>query len=330
VPAAPPRPVGSSDIAAAAALLSDAYPHRSHEPEWWNKPPKPNEALQWVVDSPSAAESSPAAYLSVWEVNTMKFRMDLIVHPAWRRHGLGGRLLDFLIAQAHAVGATSLQARPYSDGVDAVRLLEARGFRETMRMTGLLLDDIDAVALEPFSPLNTALEARGIEFTTLGAELRDDTESWRKLRDTNQAAQFGWPDPDPNPDGSPNEPETMDAFRARAARFGMIPEACFVAKVGETYAGYSALTVSDKAGSRAGSGGTAVRPEHRGLGIATALKARCIHWAREHGVRRLETSSGNPAMVRVNEKFGFRRTYVEVRLVVRIAAASAATPLAIR
>ena len=35
-------------------------------------------------------------------------------------------------------------------------------------------------------------------------------------------------------------------------------------------------------------------------------------------------------MVRVNEKFGFRRTYVEVRLVARMAAGSTATPSAIR
>ena len=289
MPAPLPRRIGSSDIATAAALLSDAYPHRSHEPEWWNKPPKPNEALQWVVDSPSAVVPSPAAYLSLWEVNTKKLRMDLIVAPAWRRRGLGGPLLDFLITQAHAVSATSLQARPYGDGVDAFRLLEARGFRESMRMTGLVLDDVGAVALDQFAPLTATLQARGIEFTTLGAELRDGPESWSKLRDTNQAAQFGWPDPDPNPDGSSDAPETVDAFRARAARFGMIPEACFVAKVGDTYAGYSALTVTDKAGSRAGSGGTAVRPEHRGLGIATALKAHCIRWAFEHRVLRLDT-----------------------------------------
>jgi GNAT superfamily N-acetyltransferase len=62
---------------------------------------------------------------------------------------------------------------------------------------------------------------------------------------------------------------------------------------------------------------TAVRPAYRGLGIATTLKASCIRWARDNGVRQLATASGNPAMVHVNEKFGFRRTYVEVRLVRR-------------
>jgi hypothetical protein len=42
-----------------------------------------------------------------------------------------------------------------------------------------------------------------------------------------------------------------------------------------------------------------------------------MRWARDNGVRQLATASGNPAMVHVNEKFGFRRTYVEVRLVRR-------------
>jgi len=65
------------------------------------------------------------------------------------------------------------------------------------------------------------------------------------------------------------------------------------------------------------SGGTAVRPEYRGAGLATALEARCIQWAQENDVRSLAPASGNPAMVRVNEKFGFRRTDVEVRLVRR-------------
>ena len=94
-------------------------------------------------------------------------------------------------------------------------------------------------------------------------------------------------------------------------------EACVIAKARGEYAGYSALTVTDRARTQAGSGGTAVRPAYRGLGIATTLKAGCIRWARDNGVRQLATASGNPAMVHVNEKFGFRRTYVEVRLVRR-------------
>lgn len=198
-------------------------------------------------------------------------------------------------------------------------LLDKHGFRETMRMIGLVLDDVAAVAVDSHDRIEASLAARGIRLTTLADELTADPLAWEKLADTNRAARFGWPDPDPLPDGREHEPETTAQFLARSHDFGMIAEACFIATDDERYLGYSALTLNDAARQQAGSGGTAVRPEHRGRGIATVLKARCIGWAKRQGIRRLATSSGNPAMVHVNEKFGFRRTYHEVRLVKRLA-----------
>ena len=297
-------------------MLAAAYPHRGHESASWGRRREPNDEQRWVADAP---DESVAAYLALWRVHEMQFRMDLIVHPVWRGRGLASSLLDFLIEQARGARATSLQARPYSSSADALRLLGSRDFRETMRMTGLVLDDVRAVSLEPFASLDSGFADRGIRVTTLADELESDTHSWEKLRDTNQAAQFGWSDPDPRPDGQPHEEETVDQFRSRSHEFGMIADACFIASVADVYAGYSALTVTDKTVGQAGSGGTAVRPEYRGVGIATALKARCVRWAQEHGIRRMVTASGNPAMVHVNEKFGFRRTYTEVRLVKRLA-----------
>ena len=295
-----------------------AFPHRAHEPAQWTGRTEPNEPVRWAVDPPPGAAHSLAAYVSLWNVHARQYRMDLVVDPAFRRRRLGRELVDFLIAEARGLGATSLQARTYAERTEALRLLESRGFRETMRMTGLELDDVRAVTVEDGETLRRTLEARGLRLTTFAAELRTDAASWEKLRDANQAAQFGWPDPDPNPDGTPQAPESVEEFRSRAEAFGMIPEACFIAEAGGEFVDYSALTIHDAARTQAGSGGTAVRPEHRGLGIATVLKACCIRWAQAHDVRRLATSSGNPAMIRVNETFGFRRSDEEVRTVVRL------------
>jgi len=264
-----------------------------------------------------APDRSVAAYLALWCVHDSRYRLDLVVDDRWRSRGLGRRLLDFTIREGRAVDAASLQARPYATDTPALDLLASRDFRETMRMTGLVLDDVRAAALPPLSDLDRGLTSRGIRFTTLADELTVDARAWEKLRDAHHASQPGWADPDPLPGGETEAPETVDQFRARALQFGTIAEACFIAAEGERYLGYSALTATDEARTQAGSGGTAVRPAYRGLGIATALKGRCVVWARDHGFRRLATSSGNPAMVRVNEKFGFRRTYVEVRLVRR-------------
>ena len=311
-----PRPLTAAYAATAAVLLAETYPHRRHEPERWGKRRPPNDEQRWIVAAP---DESLAAYLALWRVHEAQFRMDLIVQPSWRRHGLGTSLLEFLIERAREAHATSVQARPYASGSHALSLLATRDFRETMRMTGLELDDVKSALLDPALGLDARLAERGIHVTTLADELNASAESWQKLRDANQAAQFGWPDPDPRPDGRPHEPETVDQFRERSRDFGMIPEACFVAVKDDLYLGYSALTVTDDARTQAGSGGTAVRPEYRGLGLATALKARCVRWAQEHGIRRLVTASGNAAMIHVNERFGFRRTYEEVRLVKRLA-----------
>ena len=297
-------------------LLTAAFPHRAHEPAYWATR-TPNDTTRWVVDDPAGRPERVAAYLSLWNVHARQFRMDLVVDPEWRHRQLGGRLLDYLIGQARDAAAGSLQARTYAEQAEALHLLEARGFRQTMRMTGLVLDDVGAAVVEPADATRRALDAHGLRLTTFAEELTSDATCWQKLRDANQAARFDWPDPDPSPDGTLPEPESAEEFRRRAEAIGMIPEACFIAAADGEYVGYSALAIADAARTEAGSAGTAVRPEHRGRGVATALKACCVRWAREHGVRRLATSSGNPAMIRVNEKFGFRRSYDEIRTVVR-------------
>ncbi len=53
---------------------------------------------------------------------------------------------------------------------------------------------------------------------------------------------------------------------------------------------------------------TCVAATHRGRGIATALKLRSIAWARQHGVRRLFTSSviGNTPIIAINKHLGYQ------------------------
>ena len=310
-----PVPLNAADGPSAGAILAAAYPHRAHEPARWSD--RPNAARRW---SAAAPDGSVAAYLALWPVEPTQFRMDLVVRPDQRARGLGATLLDFLIERAREAAATSLQARPYAEQRDALALLASRDFHETMRMNGLVLDDVRAAQLQPVHWYEGKLADRGIRVTTLARELAADRDAWTELRDANEAAQVGWLDPDPLPNGRHREPQSVEQFRAQSLDFHMIPEACFIAVNREQagqYVGYSALALNDANGMQAGSSGTAVRPEYRGLGVATALKARCVRWAQEKGLQRLATSSGNEAMVRVNEKFGFRRTYVEVRLVRR-------------
>src|SRR5579871_4402064 len=58
-----------------------------------------------------------------WPVRLDKFRMDLVVDPAWRRQGAGGRLLGHVLGGAGAAGAATLQARAASDQAESLAFL---------------------------------------------------------------------------------------------------------------------------------------------------------------------------------------------------------------
>ena len=99
---------------------------------------------------------------------------------------------------------------------------------------------------------------------------------------------------------------------------GTLPLAFFVARRGDALVGYSVLAVRsgpDREGQFALS---AVRPDCRRRGIATALRARALAKAKAAGIRTVRSSSGNPSLLRINARFGFVPTYCEVRLVKRI------------
>ena len=62
--------------------------------------------------------------------------------------------------------------------------------------------------------------------------------------------------------------------------------------------------------------GTAVHPDYRGRGVATYLKACDLKMQIDDGVKYIESCSANPAMIRVNQKLGYKLNgLAEIRLV---------------
>jgi GNAT superfamily N-acetyltransferase len=237
-------------------------------------------------------------YGAIWLVRLDKFRMDLVIDPEWRRRGIGARMLRELIVSAERTGAATLQARAEADARDSLSFLERRRFVETMRMHRLVLRVAEA-DLAPLAGRQTRLAEHGIGITTLQKEQECDPECWMKLCDLYNDTRSGWPDPDPGP----QERLGIDDVRHLFYRAGLIPAEFLIAKQGDVYLGFT------------GGFGTGVRPAARNQGIATVLKVRAIKRAREQGQATLHSASGNPAMLRVNEKLGYRRVSTEVRLV---------------
>ena len=297
-----------SDSAAVAALFAAAYPERVGELA------RRDERVRRRV---AADGARVVGYGSFWPVRDRRFRMDLTVAPEQRRRGIGGRLLGLLAGAAQAAGAATLQARTESDRPEVLAFLSRRGFAETMRMHRLVLN-VASATLEPYADVERRLAAEGIVLTTLEDEQhRIGDACWHRLCAAHHAARDGWPDPDPDPDAGPPQPPAVAEFRRRYEDYARLlpePEPCILAVHGDEVVGFT------------GAIGTGVRPALRGQGIATALKVRVIAEVRERGLKTLYSTTANPAMLKVNERLGYRLTTTEVRLVRRLQELQGAVP----
>jgi len=299
-----------SDSDAVAALFAAAYPARVDE-----LARRDERVRRWVAADGARVVGSG----SFWPVRDRRFRMDLTVAQEHRRRGIGGRLLGLLAGAAQAAGATTLQARTESDRPEVLAFLGRRGFAETMRMHQLVLD-VASATLEPYAGVERQLAAEGIVLTTLEDEQhRIGDACWYRLCAAHHAARDGWPDPDPDPDpdADPPQPPAVAEFRRRYEEYARLlpePEPCILAVHGDEVVGFT------------GAIGTGVRPALRGQGIATALKVRVIAEVRERGLKTLYSTTANPAMLKVNERLGYRLTTTEVRLVRRLQELQGAVP----
>jgi mycothiol synthase len=288
------RVAGPADQPGVAALLASAGRRPAGAPQ----PPG------LCVAAAAGPPEFVIGYGAWWQVRPGKFRMDLLVASQWRGKGVGSGLLGYLAGRARAAGAATLQARVDVGQTQPLGFLLARGFVETMRMHRQVLQVADA-RLTVHEHLVAQLAGRGIVIASLEHELARRADCWQEYCRLFHAAREGWPDPDPGP--GPVAPLTPPAFRRRyrAAevehRVGAAE--AFLAVAEDRYVGFT------------GAMGTAVDPAFRGQGIATALKLRAVSSARDHGLVTLHTSSGNPAMLRINEQLGFRRVSTEIRLV---------------
>jgi len=249
-------------------------------------------------------------YAVCWNVVRRKYRIGLMVHADWRKQGIGGALLGGALAALQSMPAATLQARAWDDQADSLRFLFRRGFVEIHRMVELHLN-LSEADLTPIAGLPHSLTAQGIEFTTSRQEGRDE-RFWTKLTDLQRAAVIGWPDPDP--DGVVAIP-TEDEVRGMFDSWRTASDDFFLAKADGAFIGYTALGPDHRVPEAIGTGPTAVRPEYRGRGVATALKVLALTHAQRQGWRTASTRSASPAMIHVNEKLGFQRGRAEVRLV---------------
>jgi GNAT superfamily N-acetyltransferase len=244
----------------------------------------------WLLAS-DGRDVGTAIGIGGWHSPEGVARAEIAVLAATRGRGVGAGLLANLSSWASGLGYVELMGPVKENDPASLAWANRRGFVEVGRNSLLALDltAIDAPAVEP---------PGGIEIV-----------SWADRPDLAagmyQVAREAYPDVPGEEDAEIAPFEEWLAMDMQGA--GDQPEATFVALAGEEVVAYAKLSLSLARPTVAMHDMTGVRRAWRGRGIANALKAAEIAWAKENGYERLETQNEerNEPIRRLNERYGY-------------------------
>jgi GNAT superfamily N-acetyltransferase len=224
------------------------------------------------------------------------------VDPVYQRHGIGRAIYRHIQSDLEQFGAASVQAMVSESLPEIVALVGRHGYREMLRTWPYTLDVTTAPALD-VRPWLDSVEAGGLRVATLAA-LRANDDAWLPQLHALHMRLTG-------------EIPLPEELFMTAEEFGAwvndspvaLPEAYFVVLDGPRYVGQSFVQRHDEAPDVLRQEVTGVLPPYRGRGLAQALKALTIDYARRHCFRAIRTwvESNNPGMIAINLKFGFVR-----------------------
>jgi GNAT superfamily N-acetyltransferase len=245
----------------------------------------------WFLATHGDDDVGAAIGIGGWHAPDGVARAEVRVIEAARGHGVGSALLGTVADWARELGYAELMG-PVKE-VDATSLAWAnrRGFSEVGRNSVLVLDltSIDA-------PTVTAPD--GIVIATW-ADRSDATEGMYEV------AMEAYPDIPGEEDAEMEPFEQWLSMDMQGA--GDRPEATFVAFADDEVVAYAKLSLSLARPTVAMHDITGVKRAWRGRGIAGALKAAEIAWAKENGYVRLETQNEerNEPIRRLNQRHGY-------------------------
>ena len=116
-----------------------------------------------------------------WMFHPQKFDMNVLVHPDYRKRGIGSALYDTLIEHLQAYDPIKLITFTREDWNDSIKFVEKRGFEVEFREWESRLD---MTTFDPsqFSGTVEKVEALGYKLCSL-AELSTDKDALRKVYD---------------------------------------------------------------------------------------------------------------------------------------------------
>jgi len=304
-----PRTAPAEEIEAFVGTLNEVF--RSDvpgDPAWENTMIReyltetlPGERrICWVAGSASAA-SGYANLLLLGDLGVL----EVLVHPAHRRRGVGRALVAAACQRAYQEGASSLGVEVIG-GTPAVAFWEALGFRcAYVELRSVL--DLRQVDWSRLRQMAAAVPAGyRVEFH-LGDLPKDLLDPYATAKATRREAEA--PDLELRP--SSYDAQRLTESLATLNRRGMRPY--LVLAVHEATGAVAALTevvAPSQHPTRADQYDTIVVPEHQGLGLERAIKARMLFELRAAETRLVEVQTWNAPqndpIARVNAELGFR------------------------
>ncbi len=236
-----------------------------------------------------------------------KFYVNIHVHPAHRRQGLGSRLYERLMDALEPFDPVLLRGDAKEDRPDAVRFWQKRSFLEEDRYWESRLDP-QTFDSAPYAHLGERMRKLGVSIQPLSTLMDKHPDYRRILYDLDWEVTQDEPLP---------ETPTRKDFEVYKKYFDtpeFIPDALQVARYGGAWRGFSELGGSEGDARHLYNGFTAVGRELRGAGVATALKVKNLIWAKEGGYTEIKTwnNARNAPMLAVNTKLGFARQPAEI------------------
>ena len=204
-------------------------------------------------------------------------------------------------------GVTELVAWSREDKTERIEFFESKGFELAMRfpLSELALDSFDAATV---AALSAKVATDGFELFSV-TELETLDPDWQqKAWEMDCELRVDIPSVDPM------VPRPFDEYRMRFDDPMLLKDAFFFAILTNRsknpadwrYAGTTALWKSADL-QKLGTGFTGVRREFRRHGLATALKVHSIDYAKECGIKRIDTDNEeNNPMYQINLRLGFK------------------------